>query len=146
MLSTVALAHPAHAETRMLPPVGGVSHPAEAMIFYVVRSSADACGTGCSEWIAAEGVVQWDTYKRLLTLLDRHRGQKLPVVLKVHGQGNLNVTTTLGKIIRDRGHDTLVAGTLVTQCEGLAEPNAPRSNAAADRSTAPSTPGPPNAT
>src|SRR6187455_126395 len=82
LLTAVALAHPACAETKMLPPVGGVSHPADAMIFYVVRGAADACGAGCSEWIAAEGVVQWDSYKRLLALLDRLAGRKLPVILK----------------------------------------------------------------
>jgi hypothetical protein len=123
LLAVVGLAHPAGAETKMLPPVGGVSYPADAMIFYVVRGAADACGAGCSEWIAAEGVVQWDTYKRLLALLDRLGGRKLPVILKVHGEGSsLNVSTTLGRIIRDRGLDTAVGSTRVAQCQGVAEP------------------------
>lgn len=122
LLAAVGLAHPACAETKMLPPVGGVSHPANAMIFYVVRGATGACGAGCSEWIAAEGVVHWDTFKRLLALLDRLGGRKLPVILKVHPEGNLNVATTLGRIIRERGLDTAVGGTRVAQCQGLAEP------------------------
>jgi hypothetical protein len=122
LLVVLGLAHPAWAETKMLPPVGGVSYPADAMIFYVARGAADACRTGCSEWIAAEGAVQWDTYKRLLALLERLGGRKLPVILKVHGEGNLNVATTLGRIIRDRGLDTAVGSTRVAQCHGLGEP------------------------
>ncbi len=62
-----------------------------------------------------------DTYKRLLALLDRLGGRKLPVILKVH-EGSLNVATTLGRIIRDRGLDAAVGSTRVAQCHGLAEP------------------------
>ena len=47
------------------PPVGGIGSPPDAMIFYVAHGAAGACGPGCSDWIAAEGTVQWDTHKRL---------------------------------------------------------------------------------
>ena len=53
----------------------------DAMIFYVAHGAAGACGPGCADWIAAEGTVQWDTHKRLIAILDRQGGRKLPVVI-----------------------------------------------------------------
>jgi hypothetical protein len=38
-------------------------------------------------------------------ILDRHPGEKLPVV-HAWGESNLNVATSLGRILRDRGIDT----------------------------------------
>ncbi|HBY25151.1 MAG TPA: hypothetical protein DEH75_01120, partial [Bradyrhizobium sp.] len=92
-----------------------------AMIFYVAHGAPDACGPGCSDWIAAEGAVQWDTYKRLLAILDRQAGRKLPVVINIKGESNLNVASSLGRILRDRGIDTMVAATAVEACNGKPE-------------------------
>jgi hypothetical protein len=99
------------------PPVGGIGSPPDAMIFYVAHGAADACGPGCSDWIAAEGVVQWDTHKRLLNILDRNAGRRLPVVIHVWGESNLNVATSLGRILRDRGIDTTTGITEVEACK-----------------------------
>ena len=33
------------------------THPATAMTFSLVEGEADACGPGCSRWIAAEGAI-----------------------------------------------------------------------------------------
>ncbi len=118
---TLLLVLPIRAQDGLRPPVGGVSSPADAMIFYVARGPTGTCGPGCSEWIAAEGAVQWDTYKRLLALLDRLGGRKMPVILKVGGEGNLNVATALGRIIRERGLDTSVGTTRVSQCWSAAD-------------------------
>jgi hypothetical protein len=109
----------AQAQTR--PPVGGVNSAPGAMIFYVAHGAPDACGPGCSDWIAAEGAVQWDTYKRLLAILDRQAGRKLPVVINIKGESNLNVASSLGRILRDRGIDTMVAATAVEACNGKPE-------------------------
>jgi len=54
----------AQAQAPQRPAVGGIGSPPDAMIFYVARGAPGACGPGCSEWIAAEGTVQWDTHKR----------------------------------------------------------------------------------
>ena len=51
------------------PPIGGVISPPGAMIFYIARGPAGTCGNNCSEWIVAEGTVQWDSHKRFLCLL-----------------------------------------------------------------------------
>src|SRR5260370_10178574 len=103
------------------PAVGGIGSPTDAMIFYVARGAAGACGPGCSEWIAAEGTVQWDTHKRMINILDRQNGLKLPVVVHSWGESNLNVATSLGRILRGRGIDTIAGPTGVEACHGKPE-------------------------
>jgi hypothetical protein len=69
---------PARAEDAARPPVGGVVSPADAMIFYLARGPERVCGADCPEWIAAEGVVEWDTYKRLFAFAARLGEAKFP--------------------------------------------------------------------
>jgi hypothetical protein len=111
----------AAAQTTPRPPVGGFGSPPDAMIFYVAHAAAGACGQGCSDWIAAEGTVQWDTHKRLIAILDREAGRKLPVVIHSWGESNLNVATSLGRILRDRGIDTTEGSTEVEACNGKSD-------------------------
>jgi hypothetical protein len=111
----------AQAQTPQRPPVGGIGSPPGAMIFYVAHGPAGACGQGCSEWIAAEGTVQFDTHKRLLNILDRQAGRKLPVVIHSWGESNLNVAASLGRILRDHGIDTTAGPTDVEACHGKPE-------------------------
>ena len=108
----------AAAQTAQRPPVGGFGQLPDAMIFYVAHGASGSCGPGCSDWIAAEGVIQWDTHKRLIAILDRQTGRKLPVVIHSWGESNLNVATSLGRILRDRGFDTTVGSTEVETCKG----------------------------
>jgi len=108
----------ADAQNPQRPPVGGIGSPPDAMIFYVARGPAGSCGPGCSEWIAAEGTVQWDTHKRLINILDRQSGRKLPVVIHSWGESNLNVATSLGRILRARGIDATMGPTDVDACQG----------------------------
>jgi len=65
-------------QTTTRPPVGGVGSPPDAMIFYVAQGAADARGPGCSDWIAAEGTVQFDTNRRLIAILERERRTQAP--------------------------------------------------------------------
>ena len=117
-LMALALAGAAQSQTPERPPVGGIGSPQDAMIFYVARGTAGACGQGCSEWIAAEGTVQFDTHKRLIAILDRQAGRKLPVIIHSWGESNLNVATSLGRILRGRGIDTTAGPTIVKACKG----------------------------
>ena len=108
------LATPARSQDEARPPVGGITSPQGAMIFYLAHGQDGACGPSCSDWIAAEGVVEWDTFKRLFAFIERlGSASKLPVVLNVWGKGNLNVATTLGKIIREHGLNVSAGTTLV---------------------------------
>ena len=118
---TVIAAGIAQAQAPQRPAVGGIGSPPDAMIFYVARGAPGACGPGCSEWIAAEGTVQWDTHKRLINILDRQAGHKLPVVIHSWGESNLDVATSLGRILRSRGIDATMGPTEVAACQGKTE-------------------------
>ncbi len=100
------------------PPVGGFGSPTDAMIFYVAHGAPGACGEGCSDWIAAEGTIQWDTHKRLIAILDRNAGHKYPVVIRAWGSSNLNTAVSLGRIMHDRGIDASAGTTDVEACHG----------------------------
>jgi hypothetical protein len=117
-LAALIAAGAAQSQTPERPPVGGIGSPPDAMIFYVARGADGACGEGCSEWIAAEGTVQFDTHKRLIAILDRQAGRKLPVVIHSWGESDLNVATSLGRILRGRGIDTMAGPTIVEACRG----------------------------
>jgi hypothetical protein len=121
ILIAALVAPPARSEDDARPPVGGVSSPAGAMIFYLAHGQEGACGPNCSDWIAAEGVVEWDTFKRLFAFMERLGDRKVPVVLNNWGAGNLNVAVSLGKIIRAHGLDVRAGETVVADCEGATE-------------------------
>jgi hypothetical protein len=120
-LITVITAGCAAGQTPPRPAVGGIGSAADAMIFYVAHGPADACGKGCSDWIAAEGTVQFDTNRRLMAILDRQAGRKLPVVIHARGQSNFNTATRLGRILRDRGIDASAGVTDVDACHDKPE-------------------------
>jgi hypothetical protein len=115
------LAASALAEDAARSPTGGVTSPTGAMIFYLAHGRDGSCGPNCSEWIAAEGVVEWDTFKRLFAFLQHLGDRKAPVVLEVWGAGDLNVAVTLGKIIRDHQLDVTAGTTVVAQCAKVTE-------------------------
>src|SRR6202451_28533 len=116
LVMAISLAPPARTQDSAPPPVGGVISPADAMIFYLAHGPDGVCGPNCSEWIAAEGVVEWDTFKRLFAFAGRLGERKLPVVLNVWGEGDLKVAMSLGKIIREHGLDVSVGKTVVAEC------------------------------
>jgi hypothetical protein len=121
LMAATLFAGVARSQDAPRPPVGGVVSPSNAMIFYLAHSQDGASGPDSSAWIAAEGVVQWDTFKRLFAVLERHEGQKAPIVLNVWGESNLNVATSLGRIIRDHGIDVSIGATVVAECVNATE-------------------------
>src|SRR5580692_2301998 len=121
LVMAILLAPAARAQDGLRPPVGGVISPADAMIFYLAQGPDGACGQNCSEWIAAEGIVEWDTFKRLFAFAARLGERKLPVILNVWGESDLKVAMSLGKIIRDRGLDVSAGKTVVAGCVDATE-------------------------
>jgi hypothetical protein len=121
LVMAILLAPPARSQDAARPPVGGVISPADAMIFYLARGPDGACGPDCSEWIAAEGIVEWDTFKRLFAFAARLGDRKVPVILNVWGESDLKVAMSLGKIIRDRGLDVSAGKTVVAGCVDATE-------------------------
>jgi hypothetical protein len=118
-LLAFTFASPLSAQTTARPPVGGVNSSPDAMIFYAAHGADGACGPGCADWIAAEGAVQWDTYKRLINILDRQQGRKPPVIIHAYGESNLNVAVGLGRILHERGIDTSEGATEVAACANI---------------------------
>ncbi|XUM24794.1 hypothetical protein ACRAVF_13990 [Bradyrhizobium oligotrophicum S58] len=115
--TTIALAlGPAAAQPPTNSPIAEFGALPDAMIFYVAHGARDACGTGCVDWIAAEGTIRFDTYKRLIAILDRQSGRKLPVIIQSRGDADLNAAVSMGRILRDRGFDTAIGRTVVEAC------------------------------
>lgn len=104
------------AQTSPRPPIGDFGAPPGAMIFYVAHGAENSCGPGCSDWIAAEGGLQWDTARRLIAILDRHPARKLPLVIHSFGPSNLMAAVGMGRILHDRGLDAMVGATEVGTC------------------------------
>ena len=117
----LALVAATAARAQQRPPIGLYGSPQDAMIFYVAHGAAGACGPGCSDWIAAEGTVQWDSWKRLIAILDRQPGRKLPLIIHSWGTSNLNVAVSMGRILREHGLDATAGATEVEACAGRSE-------------------------
>jgi hypothetical protein len=119
--SVLALVAASAAQAQQRPPIGLYGSPQDAMIFYVAHGPPGTCGPGCSDWIAAEGTVQWDSWKRLIAILDRQAGRKLPLIIHSWGPSNLNVATSMGRILREHGMDATAGATEVEACAGRSD-------------------------
>lgn len=85
------------------------------LLFYIAKGEPDACGQGCSEWIAAEGVFAASSAQRMRELLTRLRGRNLPVFF--HSPGGLHTEAmAIGRLMRERGMTAGVAKTLPRDC------------------------------
>ena len=102
-------------------PGGDPAPVPDAVLIYPAHGASAACGENCSHWLAAEGAVQWDGYKRVIAGLDRFPDRKRPVFLNVRGQGNLSAATSIGRILRERGVDVGIGRTIADQCQELSE-------------------------
>src|SRR5438046_2564299 len=82
-----------------------------AMIFAVARGGADACGPGCSEWIAAEGTFDEEVEKRFRTFLETLKGRKLPIYFNSIG-GVMGKSRMIGRMLRERKMTASVGATI----------------------------------
>ena len=74
----------------------------EPMIFFVAKGEPNACGPGCSEWIAAEGTFDGpQVERRFRDLLNILKGRNLPIVFNSLG-GIIGEALVLGRILRER--------------------------------------------
>jgi hypothetical protein len=74
----------------------------EPMLFFVAKGEPNACGPGCSEWIAAEGRFEGpQVERRFRDLLDTLKGRNLPIVFNSLG-GVIGEALVLGRILRER--------------------------------------------
>ncbi|MBN8945237.1 MAG: hypothetical protein J0H01_37385 [Rhizobiales bacterium] len=81
-----------------------------AMTFTRMTGEPGACGQGCSEWIAAEGVILPGTVVSFAALVQQLGRARPPVVIHSEG-GIVDVAMALGRIVRRARLDTIVART-----------------------------------
>lgn len=90
------------------------------MIFYLAKGAPDACGPGCSEWIAAEGAFDTGAAIRLRTFLSKRRHANLPIYF--HSPGGLaDRAFSIGRMMRGRGMTAGVSRTEPEACKTLSE-------------------------
>ena len=92
--------------------------PAEGkapMTVTLVRSDAKDCGTDCPEWLALTGEILPATPALLSAALARIGTRRLPVLVDSPG-GAVEAAIAMGRAIRARRLDVIVAGTALSEC------------------------------
>ena len=85
------------------------------MTFFVASGKANACGSGCDGWIAADGKIDLSGAQRLRKLLAKLGRRKLPIFLH-SGGGSVLGAIELGRLIRSRNIEVSVARTIPAGC------------------------------
>lgn len=88
------------------------------MVFYLARGETDACGPGCSEWIAAEGQFDKQAPSRLQAFLAHTRADKLPIFFQ-SGGGSGDASYAVGRLLHERGMTAGVGRTLPEECKQI---------------------------
>jgi len=83
--------------------------------FYLAHGDANACGPGCSEWIAAEGKIDIGAADRFRQLLRKLGDRRPPIYLHSPG-GKLIGALELGRFIRDKKFEVSVGHTVPIGC------------------------------
>src|SRR5258707_7068341 len=87
----------------------------QPMPFFVATGEADACGSGCEAWIAADGKIDLDAAPRLRKLFAKLGRRRLPIFLH-SGGGSVLGAIELGRLIRRRNIEGSVARTVPAEC------------------------------
>ena len=87
-----------------------------AMVFFVAKGEANACGPGCNEWIAADGRIDLTAAQRLRKLLAKLGPRKLPIFFH-SGGGAVLGAIDLGRLIRSQKIQVSVARTIPGGCD-----------------------------
>src|SRR5262245_63707864 len=111
-----ALAAGAHAAPAEPQP----ANPWPPIVCYVAKGEPNACGSGCSEWIAAEGTIDENAHRRLHGLLNRLGQRTLPIYFHSPG-GSLEAAMAIGRMMRERAMTAGVGRTIPRGCDPLQE-------------------------
>lgn len=84
--------------------------------FFIAKGEADACGPGCAEWIAADGMIDGAAPQRLHALLARAGKRKLPIYFHSPG-GSVVGAMAIGRLMRARGMTAGVGRTIPQGCD-----------------------------
>ena len=86
------------------------------MVFFLAKGDANACGPGCSEWIAAEGTIDIGADARLRALLKKLGRRKLPIYFESPG-GAIPAGLEIGRIMREHRLTAGVGRTVPVGCD-----------------------------
>ncbi len=127
LILSVGSFHAAFAETERIATGGeagpvGAAHVSKAsaskplsMKVVIVRSNAANCEPNCSEWIAAQGMIDGETLGQFKSVLAALGQRKLPILID-SGGGLVDDSLSIGRLIRTRGLDVAVTKTAVDAC------------------------------
>ncbi|HUC52002.1 MAG TPA: hypothetical protein VMA30_21655 [Xanthobacteraceae bacterium] len=99
----------------MAPPGAQDTTVKQPIVFYLAHGDKNACGPGCSDWIAAEGEIVPGNGNQLQRLLVRLNGIPLPIFFNSPG-GNVMTSIALGRLIRARQFAVSIGRTLPLDC------------------------------
>lgn len=85
------------------------------MVFLVAKGAPDSCGPGCSEWIAAEGMIDHGTAQRFRDFMEALPRKDLPIFFHSRG-GYLTEGVHIGTVLRERRMTAGVGRTLPERC------------------------------
>jgi hypothetical protein len=121
ILSVCAIGGAAVAAAQKLPeptrtePAAPNAAQATPIEFYLAHGDANACGPGCSEWIAAEGKIDVGAADRFRQLLRKLGDRRPPVYFHSPG-GKVNDAMELGRLFRDKKFAVSVGHTVPLNC------------------------------
>jgi hypothetical protein len=84
--------------------------------FYLAHGEANACGLGCSEWIAAEGKIDFKAAQKLRQLLAKLKGRQPPIFFHSPG-GSVDGAIALGRFIHQQQLTVSVGRTVPLGCD-----------------------------
>lgn len=88
------------------------------MTVSIVRSAKPGCEPNCPEWIAAEGMIDQNTLPQFKKILRTLGPRKLPILID-SGGGVVDDSLVIGRLIRAKGLDVIVAKTLPQPCRDV---------------------------
>jgi hypothetical protein len=90
--------------------------PPPPVVFFLAKGDANACGVGCSEWIAADGTLDVGAEDRLRVFLKKLGGRKLPIFFHSPG-GKASAALGIGRLMRQHGLTAGVGWTVPAGCD-----------------------------
>jgi hypothetical protein len=97
-------------------PPAGAGAAAKTIEFYLAHGDTDACGRGCSEWIAAEGKIDAGAASRLRQLLAK-LGRRRPPIYFHSPSGSMAGSLELGRLIHEQKLAVSIAHTVPLGCD-----------------------------
>jgi hypothetical protein len=85
------------------------------LLLFLAKGEENACGEGCSEWIAAEGAFDPGSAQRLRAFVRRVSGRRLPIFFQSVG-GIQTEALSIGRFMREQQMTAGVARTVPLGC------------------------------